>query len=71
MITPVNDFNYDPSSDEDSAPFVGKYHSVLRRRKNQNKGEIQKQSKEYKKKVFSYKSMVNLYQHWRLERPFT
>ena len=45
MITPANDFNYDPSSDEDSAPFVGKYHSVLRRRKNQNNSEIQKQTK--------------------------
>lgn len=45
MLTPVNDFNYDPSSDEDSAPFVGKYHSVLRRRKNQNNAETQKQAR--------------------------
>ncbi len=68
MQLALND--YDLSSDEDNKPFIGKYHQVLRSRKGREQTEEPPKPK-YKKKRVTYKTLISLYQKWKIEMPIS
>lgn len=70
MLEKATPFDEDLSSEEEK-PFIGRYHHVLRKRKNDPK-ELERQNKpEYKKKRIMPKNKRLLHQIWKLETPLT
>lgn len=66
MISSHTQLDLEWSSDRPVVPFIGKYHQVLRRRK-QTQEEPEKPPKApYRRKRISYKSLINMYQQWKL-----